>query len=240
MKNSIIYYLFGGLGIVGLIYFLIKKKAPVGFLECHAFFDTTEITASIEIETEMYNTPFTIILSPGTYHLIATYLNYIIEQDIEIILNETTRINFLFPPTEMIDDCESRIGWTATYSASPQELSSERKQGNYSIAMGKIAEGWRVWYYKDLDKTYNSVGKILKIWIYVEDVNDLGSPQGSIGVNNNRWGVNSLINGWNEVTLDSDDPAISRLHIEFYTTKDGIAIETGRFKMDAWRLVPKQ
>jgi len=81
-----------------------------GVLECHAYEDTAEVAATVEVvEVGTYLTPFTIELDPGDYLLRATYKDYPTqERTTTIVEGQVTREDFTFvvvvppPPIEWL------------------------------------------------------------------------------------------------------------------------------------------
>lgn len=68
-----------------------------GTLECHAYMNTEEVNAEVEIVgVGTYTTPFTVDLNPATYTLIARYADKEQTKTAEIKAGETTRIDFQF------------------------------------------------------------------------------------------------------------------------------------------------
>jgi len=73
-----------------------------GTLDCHAYADTKEVAASVEIvDVGTYTTPFTVDLDPGTYTLKAIYAGQTQERTTTIVEGQTTREDFAFaaPPS---------------------------------------------------------------------------------------------------------------------------------------------
>jgi hypothetical protein len=69
----------------------------VGTLEVHAFADTEEVAASVEVVgVGTYTSPFTIDLPPGTYTLNATYGTQTQTKTATITEGITTRVDFQF------------------------------------------------------------------------------------------------------------------------------------------------
>lgn len=74
-----------------------EEVVPQGTLEVHAFLDSLEVIASVEIVgVGTYLTPFTAILSTGTYTLKATYGGTTQTKTAVITENQKTVVNFNF------------------------------------------------------------------------------------------------------------------------------------------------
>jgi hypothetical protein len=68
-----------------------------GVLECHAYVDTTEVKASVEVVgVGTYTTPFTLNLAAGTYTLNAKYDTQTQTKTATITEGVTTRVDFTF------------------------------------------------------------------------------------------------------------------------------------------------
>ena len=69
----------------------------MGTLECHAYIDTTEVKAFVEVVgVGTYTTPFTVNLTAGTYTLNATYDTQTQTKTVTITEGATTRVDFTF------------------------------------------------------------------------------------------------------------------------------------------------
>jgi hypothetical protein len=93
-----------GLQLIEAIQSLTPITPGKGVLECHAYIDTQEIAASVEIVgVGTYTTPFSIELDAGNYILNATYEKQMQTKTATITEGTTTRIDFKFtapaPPT---------------------------------------------------------------------------------------------------------------------------------------------
>jgi len=79
---------------------------PQGTLEVHAYEDSVEVGASVEVVgVGTYTTPFTIPLNVGFYTLNATYgVHPTQTQTVEILEGQTTIVdfNFVLPPTHLL------------------------------------------------------------------------------------------------------------------------------------------
>jgi hypothetical protein len=68
-----------------------------GTLECHAYVDTTEISATVTVEgVGTYSTPFTVELTAGDYRLTATYAGQTQQKTVTIVAGVTSRVDFTF------------------------------------------------------------------------------------------------------------------------------------------------
>jgi hypothetical protein len=86
-----------GLQLIQAIQSLTPITPGKGVLECHAYIDTQEIAASVEIlGVGTYTTPFSIELDAGNYALNAIYNTQILSEAVTIIEGATTRVNFKF------------------------------------------------------------------------------------------------------------------------------------------------
>jgi len=85
-----------------LVYRVFVKPRVKGFLECHAYYNMTEIKASLKAYKEgkivkKSKTPCLLSLKPGSYLLEVIYLSEILERDVEIKVGEKALIEFKLP-----------------------------------------------------------------------------------------------------------------------------------------------
>lgn len=99
----------GGLCLAGLITAyavhraIAKPPIPSGYgrVECKAYTDTVEVSATVEISgVGTYRTPFTVDLKPGTYTFKATYDTQTETQTVVVVEGEVKTVTFTFalPP----------------------------------------------------------------------------------------------------------------------------------------------
>ena len=80
----------------------IKPPSPPpprkGILEVHAYADGQEVAAAVKISgvPDVYTTPFSVELDPGTYTLTATYQNQTQTVTATVAEGEATRVDFQF------------------------------------------------------------------------------------------------------------------------------------------------
>jgi uncharacterized membrane protein len=90
---------------MGTFYYQDKREYTVqvgpvtgeGWLDVHAYADTAEVKASVEVVgVGTYETPFTIKVSAGTYTLNATYHDQKQTQTATVEPDKTTKVEFTF------------------------------------------------------------------------------------------------------------------------------------------------
>ena len=84
------------------VYRLFVKPRVKGFLECHAYYNMTEIKASVEAYKEgkiikKAKTPCLLSLKPDSYLIKVKHLSEIVERDVEIKVGEKALIEFKLP-----------------------------------------------------------------------------------------------------------------------------------------------
>lgn len=77
--------------------------AALGTLECRAFMDEVEVSASVKVEgVGTYTTPFAVQLAPGDYKLTATYAGQTLEKTVTIVAGETATVEFRFVKAPLV------------------------------------------------------------------------------------------------------------------------------------------
>jgi len=178
---------------------------------------------------------------------------YAPEEDLR--LYQKIRIKALADTAETVDDCEVPDWEESTEATEPTQNGTEKKEGDYSVDMGKSGTSASYFgYSRDLSSQYDGDGKTLKVWLYVYDINELlesNSVRIFIGNDSsNHYYKNfsraELENGWNDIGAalsgfsqygSPDINNLDWLRIYFYTYSTADTISHGHLKMDYWRLV---
>ena len=158
----------------------------------------------------------------------------------------------------LLDDCDAIDGWVGQAPSISFSINTTTKQeGDASINILKSSFSVQsVNWAKTLGVQFDGTGKILKLWIYIDDITDFDNSNSfSIIIGNNTTdrfqktfnATTDFSNGWNAISEDiagmssfgsPDITTLDFIKMQVLLVGGGTTFVAGDFMMDFWRLTP--
>jgi hypothetical protein len=149
-----------------------------------------------------------------------------------------------------LDACDALSPWTSASANTLTYYTADKKQGTGCLQMvGSATEEFKRSFATPLNSGVSIANGVLNFWYYVSDVTKCGTVRVELGsggaadVNELSWPLTGLVNGWNNISLNTADavqtgtPNMNALNwFRIYDTKTA-SITT---RLDAIRILDSQ